>query len=70
MSSAIVALLLMLGGWFLLPAPSATETFFRATAEAGSDNDPNGAPQTEARSNSDPDGAPQSDARSDSDPNG
>jgi hypothetical protein len=70
--SQLVALLLVLGGGFLLPAPSATEVVFRAAAaavDAGSDSDPNGV-QVDARSNSDPDGTPQTDAISTSDPDG
>jgi hypothetical protein len=70
MFSAIVTLLLAFGGWFLLPAPSATEGFFRATAEARSTSDPDGALQADAGSDNDPNGTPETDARSNSDPNG
>ncbi len=68
----LLALLLVLGGWFL-SSPSATEALLgvaTSKADAGSDSDPNGAPQADARSTSDPDGAPQTDAGSDNDPNG
>ncbi len=65
----LLALLLVLGGWFL-SSPSATEAYLRGIAGVMGTSDPNGAPQTDAGSNNDPNGAPQTDAISTSDPNG
>ncbi len=65
----LLALLLVLGGWFL-SSPSATEVYLRGIAGAIGTSDPNGAPQADARSTSDPDGATHADAGSNNDPNG